>query len=377
MGRRRRDARVDEVGQGAPGVLSGRRDTGEGVVADEGRTVPPRGAHRRWLDFWDSHPIARFTARRLVAGGATLLVVSTLIFGVTNVLPGDAASAILGKRASGAQLTELRDKMGLNRPASARYFHWLGSLFRGDLGNSAAGYAAGGTVPIWGQIKPKILNSTILAGITFLLAIPISLALGVVASVRAGRVADHLLSGITLSLVSLPEFVVGSILIVVFFAWLGALPPVSIIAPGSSPFANLTELVLPVLTLLAVTTGVAVRMVRAGMIDSLRADYVRMAHLSGLPESMILRRYALRNALAPSIQVFALILQYLIGGIIVVEYLFAYPGIGKELVGAVAIRDSLEVQSITVLLAAAYIAINIVADLLVVLVVPRLRTAQR
>jgi peptide/nickel transport system permease protein len=267
--------------------------------------------------------------------------------------------------------------MGLNRPVSVRYLHWLRGLFRGDFGNSAAGYAAGGVVPIWGQIKPRIMNSLILGGITFLLLIPISLALGAAASLRAGRITDHLLSAITLSFGSVPEFVVGALVIFVFFGWLRALPPTSLIAPGSSPLGSPTELVLPVLTLLAVTTGVAVRMVRAGMIDTLRADYVRMAHLSGLPNSMVVRRYALRNALAPSIQVFALTLQYLIGGIMVVEYLFAYPGIGKELVDAVAVRDSLEVQSICILLAAATIGINILADLLVVLVVPRLRTAQR
>jgi peptide/nickel transport system permease protein len=339
------------------------------------RTRRPAARPASFLSaFWINHPVVRFTVRRVIAGVATLLVVSVVIFGVTNILPGDAASAILGKRASGVQLKELRAKMGLDKPVSERYLDWLRGLSHGNFGNSAAGYAAGGRVPVWGLIRPKLENSLVLAGLTFLLAIPLSLFIGVITALRAGRSVDHVLSGVTLALVSVPEFVVGSLLIAVFFAWLGVFPPVAILPPGTSALSNAHELVLPVLTLLCVTTGVAVRMVRAGMIDQLRTDYVKMATLAGLPPRMVVRRYALRNALAPSIQVFALILQYLIGGIIVVEYLFAYPGIGKELVDAVSVRDGLVVQSITVLLAAAYIGINIVADLLVVMVVPRLRT---
>jgi peptide/nickel transport system permease protein len=152
------------------------------------------------------------------------------------------------------------------------------------------------------------------------------------------------------------------------------LPPVSLIAPGRSPLAEPQALVLPVLTLLGASLAASIRMVRAGMVEALDADYVHAARLNGLPERLVVRRYALRNALAPSVQVFAQNIQYLVGGIVVTEYLFAYPGLGKELVDAVAIRDVREVQSLAVLVAAVYVGLNIVADLLVVLLVPKLRT---
>jgi peptide/nickel transport system permease protein len=196
----------------------------------------------------------------------------------------------------------------------------------------------------------------------------------VLAAVRAGKPADHAITVSTLAVVSLPEFIIGTLLILLFFTWLDVLPPVSLVAPGESPLADPKKLVLPVLTLLAATLAASTRMVRAGMLETLRSDYVQMARLNGYREGTVVRRYALRNALAPSVQIFAQNIQYLVGGIIVVEYLFAYPGVGKELVDAVAIRDVREVQSLAVLIAAFYISVNIVADLLVVLLVPKLRT---
>jgi peptide/nickel transport system permease protein len=317
-----------------------------------------------------------FLVRRIAAGLATLFVVSLLIFVGTEVLPGDAASAVLGRTASPEQLAEMRTLMGLDEPVAERYLDWLAGLLSGDLGNSAAGYAAGGEVPIWDEVKAKIGNSLILAGLTTALMVPLALVLGVFAAVRAGRPADHAISIGSLAVISLPEFIIGSLLILVFFSWLDVLPPVSLIPPGTSPLEKPDALVLPVLTLLGASLAASIRMIRAGMLDALRADYVQMARLNGFDERMVVRRYALRNALAPSVQVFAQNVQYLIGGIIVTEYLFNYPGLGKELVDAVAIRDVREVQSLAVLVAAFYIAINIVADLLVVLLVPKLRTRQ-
>jgi peptide/nickel transport system permease protein len=301
-------------------------------------------------------------------------VVSILVFAATEVLPGDAASAVLGRTATPGQVTQMRHLMGLDKPAVQRYGEWLGGFLRGDLGNSAAGFASGTKEPIWGQIHDKLANSFILAALVTLLMVPLSLLFGVFAAVRAGRAVDHTITISTLAVVSLPEFVIGSLLIVLFFTWLDLLPPVSLLAPGENPLGHPNLLVLPVLTLLAATLAGATRMVRAGMVETLRSDYVRMAQLNGFPSSLVVRRYALRNALAPAVQVFAQSIQYLVGGIIVVEYLFNYPGIGKELVDAVAIRDVREVQSIALLIAAFCIAINILADFLVVLLVPKLRT---
>ena len=327
------------------------------------------GARRR-------HPLAGFVLRRLAAAVLTLLVVSVLVFVGTEVLPGDAAGAILGRNATPENLAEVRELMGLDRPAHERYADWFGGLLTGDLGNSAAGYAQGGELPIWSEIHGKLSNSFILAAITAALMIPLSLLFGVVAAVRAGRPADHAVSISSLAVISLPEFVLGSLLILLFFTWLDLLPSISLIAPGTSPLEKPKALVLPVLTLLGVTLAASIRMVRAGMIEALRADYVQMARLNGFRERTVVLRYALRNALAPSVQVFAQNIQYLIGGIIVTEYLFAYPGVGKELVDAVAIRDVREVQSLAIFIAAFYIVVNIVADLLVVLLVPKLRTQQ-
>jgi peptide/nickel transport system permease protein len=318
--------------------------------------------------------VAWFVAKRLGAAVVTLFVVSILVFLATEILPGDAASAILGRNATPENLAEVQALMGLDRPAVERYFDWLGGLVTGDLGNSAAGYAQGGELPIWDDVKDKLANSFILAAITTVLIVPLALLLGTLAALRAGRATDHGISITSLAMSSLPEFVVGALLILLFFSWLDLLPPVSLIAPGTSPLSKPTALILPVLTLLCVTLAAAIRMVRAGMIETLSADFVHMARLNGFRERKVVFRYALRNALAPSVQIFAQSIQYLIGGIIVTEYLFNYPGIGKELVDAVAIRDVREVQSLAIFIAAFYIVVNIVADLIVVLLVPKLRT---
>jgi len=324
-----------------------------------------------------AHPIARFVARRVLAAVLTLLAVSVLVFLGTEVLPGDAAGAVLGRSAAPEQLEELRTEMGLDRPAAERYLDWLGGLVQGDLGNSAAGYAQGAELPIWDQIRPRVANSMWLALITALLVVPISLVLGVTAARRAGRPADHAISIGALAVISLPEFVIGSALILVFFTWLDWLPPVALIPPGESALSHPKALVLPVLALLGATLAASIRMVRAGMIDVLRSDYVEMARLNGVRERTVVWRRALRNALAPSVQIFAQNIQYLVGGIIVIEYLFTYPGVGKELIDAVAIRDVRAVQSIAMFIATITILLNLLADLIVLLLVPRLRTELR
>ena len=335
------------------------------------RAVAPLGPLRR------SHPIARFLARRVAAAIATLLVVSMLVFAGTEVLPGDAATAVLGKTATPAQVAQLRKDMGLERSIPVRYADWLSGFVQGDLGDSAAGYAAGAPLPIWAQVRPRLVASLWLAGLTALLMIPLSLLLGVVAARHAGRPLDVAISITSLAIISLPEFVIGSLLILLLFSWLDALPPVALLDPGESPLSHLRLLVLPVLTLLGATLAASVRMTRAGMIQALRAEFVEMARLNGFPERRVVWRHALRNALAPSVQVFAQNLQYLIGGVIVVEYLFGYPGLGKELVDSVAIRDVRAVQSIALLISVAVVGLNVIADLLVVLLVPRLRAPAR
>jgi peptide/nickel transport system permease protein len=335
----------------------------------EPELAAPPTAHRGW-----GHPLLWYVVRRVGAGIVTLFVVSVLVFAGTEALSGNAAEVVLGKGSTPAQVAKLEKEMGLDKPPVTRYLNWAGGLVHGDLGNTAIGYAQGEAVSVASRVDERLANSAILALVVFLVLVPLSLLLGVIAGVRAGKASDHAISLSTLGLISLPEFIVGSILILIFFTWLDVLPPVSLVAPGESPLANPDILVLPGLTLLGVTLGASVRMIRAGVSEAMRSDYVQMARLNGFGERKVLTRYALRNSLATSVQVFALNLQLLIGGIMITEYLFNYPGIGSELVAAVGVRDVTEVQSVVMIIAAFYVAVNIAADLIVVLLVPKLRT---
>jgi len=323
------------------------------------------------------HPLLRFAARRLAAGVVTLLLVSILLFVGTNVLPGDVAKAVLGRDSTPAGLAQLRRELHLERPASQRYWDWLSGFVRGDLGDSVAGQAVSGQpTPISGVIGERVKNSAVLAAATILLLIPLSIGLGVLAATRAGRPLDHAVSMTSLAVISLPEFVTGTLLVLLVAVWLGWLPGVSLIPIGKTVFSSPKILILPVLTLLAASLAQTIRMVRAGMLEVLRSDYVEWARLSGYPEREVVFRYALRNALAPTVQVIALNVQWLVGGIVVTEYVFGYPGLGQALVQAVTVRDVPYVLSVGMLIAIVYISLNVVADLLVVLLVPKLRTAQ-
>lgn len=321
------------------------------------------------------HPLARFVLRRVAAGLATLLVASLLIFLATNALPGDVAEVVLGRYATPERVEDLRQELHLNRPLPDRYGSWLAAAASGDLGQSTVAVANGAAnAPVWHEIETPLRNSLILALATTIFLIPLSLLVGVAAAVRAGHPTDYAVSYTALVVGSLPEFVVGTFLIAVLFSQLHLLPPVALVPPGATPLAHPKELVLPVLTLLAVSLAFSARQVRAGTLQVLQQDFVTMARLGGLRERHVLLGYVLRNALAPSVQTFAQSIQYLFGGIIIVEALFSYPGIGQSLVQAVSQRDVTVVQGITLVLGAIYIGINILADLIVVLLVPKLRT---
>ena len=340
------------------------------AVAEEPLSVAGAAPPRR-----GRHPVVGFLARRIVAGLGTLILASALIFAATNALPGDVAQIVLGRYATPERVTELRHELDLDHPLVVRYATWLGGAVHGDLGQSAVARANGApSAPVAHIIKTPLRNSLVLALCAIVLLVPLSLLLGTAAAVRAGRPSDYAVSYTALVVGSLPEFVVGTFLIAVFFSTLDLLPPVALVPPGASPLDNPEALVLPVLTLLLVSLAFSTRQVRSGVIEVLRQDYVTMARLGGLGERRVLWRYVLRNALAPSVQIFAQSLQYLFGGIIIVEAVFTYPGVGQLLVESVSERDVTLVQGITLVLSAAYIAINIVADLIVVFLVPKLRT---
>lgn len=322
------------------------------------------------------HGAWSFVGRRVLAGVLTLVVVSMLVFGAVQALPGNVAAIVLGRNATPAEVAKLNHQLNLDQPLYVRYLDWAKGMLHGELGNSSVGLAQGLPNPrIWPLISSPMKNTAILAGLTILILIPLSLFLGVIGARYADRFTDHSISVITLIFISLPEFVVGSVLILIFFTAFNLLPPVTLVAPGASPLDDPTAMVLPVLTLLLTSLAWTTRLVRVGMLEVLRSDYIRSARLNGFREGRVVWRDALRNGLAPSIQVFALTIQYLVGGVIVTEAVFSYPGIGTQLVNAVLSRDVTEVQAIAVMIAVIYLAINIIADVLVVVLVPKLRTS--
>jgi peptide/nickel transport system permease protein len=291
------------------------------------------------------------------------------------VIPGNAVTVILGKSATPHTVALLEHRLGLDKSLLAQYLSWLGGLFHGNLGNSAVALAQQQPDPsIAHTLKDPLINSLILGGITAILLIPLTLLLGALAGIKADKALDQAISVPSLIMAGLPEFVTGALLIYIFFTLLHVLPPVSLVAPGASPLATPKILVLPVLTLLIVAVGSGVRQIRLGMIEVLQTDFVQFARLNGIAERRVLVRYGMRNAVANSIQTIAQNLQYLVGGIIVVESVFAYPGIGVYLVTAVQARDTNKILAVSIILAALYTLINIFADLLVVFLVPKLRT---
>lgn len=321
-----------------------------------------------------SHPLARFVARRLLSGLAALVVATILIFVALQVLPSNVAEVVLGRAATPQRLAEAEQELGLEKSLPARYVSFVKGMVTGDFGNSSAALVAGRHESVWGLIKTPLRNSLMLALITIVIFIPLCLSLGVLSGVRAGKKTDHAISLFSLLFVALPEFLVGTLLIALFFTQMNVLPAVSPIAPGETPFSHPDQLILPVLTLLVVSLAFGTRLVRASTIEILREDFVSMARLNGIAERRVIGRFALRNAIAPSIQILAQEVQYLIGGIIIVESVFDYPGIGTSLVRAVQVRDFQEIAVISTLLAAMYILINVIADIAVVLLVPKLRT---
>jgi peptide/nickel transport system permease protein len=318
--------------------------------------------------------VAWFVVRRVSAGLLTLLVASFLIFAAVQILPGDVASVVLGKTATPEKVEAIRQDLNLDESLPERYWLFISNVGTGHFGNSSAALVQGRELSVWSVIRTPLRNSLILALITILLFVPLCLLLGTISALRAGRAADHAISVPSLVASAMPEFLVGTLLIVIFFTQLDLFPPVAEVGTGETPFTHPDALVLPVLTLLSVSLALGIRLIRASMFDVLRADYVRMARLNGQPERRVVVRYALRNALGPGIQAIAQTMQYLLGGIIITESVFNYPGIGNKLVQAVSLRDFQEVGVIAMILAATYIVINIVADLLVMLAVPKLRT---
>jgi peptide/nickel transport system permease protein len=307
--------------------------------------------------------------RRLAAGVVTLFLVSVVVFLATEVLPGNAAYAILGHEGTPARVRALEVALHLNRGLLDQYWIWISGLFTGNLGHSLAN-----GLPVWGYVEPRIINSAVLVFVTGVIGAFAGVALGAVTALRKDGWPDHVISVVVLAITSLPEFVVAIALIIVLSTavW-HVLPAVSLLAPGTYAWSQPELLVLPVATLVIVITPYILRMMRAAMVEALESDYVEMARLKGTPEWRVVLVHALPNAIAPTIQVIGLTFLYLAGGVVIVEYVFNFPGIGQALVNAVNGRDIPVIQFIVLALAAFYLVVNIVTDVIALLATPRRR----
>jgi len=316
------------------------------------------------------HPIRELLIQRTLLGLLTLFLVSVVVFAATQVLPGNAAYAVLGQTATPDSLHLLEHRLGLDRPAIEQYWTWLSHLLRGDLGTSLVGQQR----PVGSLVWPRVLNSAVLVLLAGVIGSIVGVLLGLWAALRRDRPTDHVLSVTSLAVTSLPEFAVAIGLVFVFATNVFRIfPAVSPIPPGEKPWDEPQMLVLPVLTLVVVVVPYIFRMMRAATIEALESEYVEMARLKGLPKTAVLLRHALPNALPATIQAIGLTFLYLAGGIVLVEYVFAYPGIGAGLVDAVTDKDIPVIQFIVILLAAFYVFMNIASDVASLLASPRRR----
>ena len=313
-------------------------------------------------------------ARRVAIGFLTLLVVSILIFLGTSILPGDVANIILGQMATPESLAGLRAKLGLDQPPHIRYWIWLTDLITGDLGHSKAGAGAGtlGT-PISEMLAPRLWNTVRMAGTVALIAIPFSMTLGLLAAMYPGTRLDRIVTFSTLSLISVPEFLVATFLVLIIAVQLGWLPATAYMSGDETGWQLMRALAMPTLTLVIVASSQIMRMTRATVLNVMSSPYIEMAILKGVPRKRIILRHALLNAIGPIVNVVALNLAYLVSGVVIVETIFAYPGLAKLMIDGVQTRDLPLVQACAMIFCATYIVLILIADLASILSNPRLR----
>lgn len=310
--------------------------------------------------------IWKMIGQRLLLGMLTLFIISVVIFGATELLPGDLARELLGQSATEETLNALREQLGLNEPAPVRYWSWLSGVVKGDFGMSMATQK-----PISELVGTRLGNTLFLALYAAALAVPISLMLGVMAALWRNSIFDRASNAAALTAISFPEFFVAYILIL-WLARSGVFPSMVRITASTTTFDLLYMAFLPALTLTLVVTAHMMRMTRAAIINLLASPYIEMAKLKGMSPMRIVLRHALPNALAPIINVVALNLAYLITGVVVVEVVFVYPGLGQLMIDAVTNRDIAVVQAIALIFASVYVLLNLLADVLSTVTNPRL-----
>ena len=312
----------------------------------------------------------RFLSVRLSLIVVTLMVVSLVIFAVTEILPGDVATKILGRWATEQNLKHIREELELDRPAPVRYLTWVGGVVRGDFGDSLTQRR-----PITDIVRHRLGPSIILGVFAFLVAVPPAVLIGIWAGVRPDTVGDRIVSAIGMVGISLPEFVTGLMLMILFSATWHLLPSTSAIPRGETPLTNPQILILPTLTLTAVIFAYVMRMTRANVIEVMESPYVRTAILKGLPMRRVIFKHVVPNAMLPTISIVVQMSGWLMGGVIIVENVFAYPGMGQLLLTSILTRDTPLLQACALLIAAAYTIANLVADISYAALDPRIRYA--
>ena len=313
-------------------------------------------------------PVTTLIAQRVALGILLLFAVSALIFAGTQILPGDVASSILGQSATPQALANLREELGLNDPAIVRYFRWVGGVLTGDLGTALTTRQE-----ISSTLGPRLWNTLFLAFWTAVVAIPLSVVLGMLAVMYRNGPIDKAISGFSLASTSFPEFFIGYLLIFFFAVKMQWFPSISTVYDGMPFLQKLQAIVLPAMSLLLVVLAHMMRMTRAAILNVMQSAYIETAELKGVSAFEIIRRHAFPNAIAPIVNVVMLNLAYLVVGVVVVEVIFVYPGMGQYLVDHVAKRDVPVVQAVGLIFAAVYISLNIVADVASILANPRLR----
>ncbi|MDA9982106.1 ABC transporter permease [Gammaproteobacteria bacterium] len=306
--------------------------------------------------------------RRLGIGVVTLWVVSVLVFAGTNILPGDVAQIILGQSATPETLAALRAELGLDQPAYMQYLGWVGDMFTGDLGTSKAGGAA-----ISDMIGGRFGNTMFLAGIVALISIPLSVFLGLLAAMHPGTMLDRVLTFGTLALISVPEFFIATFMVLIFAVQLQWLPAIAHISADDSFGKLMLGLAMPILVLTIVVSAQMIRMTRAGILNVMNSPYIEMAILKGVPRKRIILRHALFNAIGPIVNVIALNLAYLVSGVVIVETIFAYPGLAKLMIDGVQTRDLPLVQVCAMIFCGTYVLLILIADVASIISNPRLR----
>ena len=307
--------------------------------------------------------------RRLALGLVTVWIVSVIIFAGVEALPGDACTAFLERDAQGKVLENCRALLGLNDPALSRYFSWASNAVMGDFGVSVNGHDS-----IAGLVGDRFRNSALLAALALAVGVPMAIILGVVTGLWRDHPVDIVISTTAILAMTIPEFVSATILILIFSVWLGWVPGI-VVAPADYPVsAYFPEILLPIIVLSMVMTAHILRMVRSSVIETMASDYVQMATLKGVPYWQVVFRHALPNALLPAINVVALTVAWLLGGVVVVEVVFNYPGMGGMMINAVSDRDLPVIQAIALIIATVYVGVNLSADILSMVFNPRLRT---